>query len=125
MNKKLLLVVLVFLMLAVVVPGFCAEPVVSNEVSPEKIKDIAIKAVKAQGFELAEVDIVYDQGGKIWCEKAGFVGFEDKSPNHGILKHGFLKNYYIVYFDFKAPIKDIWVFIDKDTGNVLKVYREE
>ncbi len=57
-------------------------------------------------------------------EKLGFVDLEDKTPNHGILKRGFLKNYLTVYFDFKEPLKDVWVFIDKDTGEVFEVYNE-
>ncbi len=96
----------------------------AQEVSKEKIIDIATTTVKDSGIELKEVDIIYDQDGQIWNQKVGYLAGEDKSPNHGILRKGFLKNYRIVYFDFKAPIKDVWVFIDKDTGEVLTVYRE-
>jgi hypothetical protein len=33
-----------------------------------------------------------------------------------------MKNYRTVYFDFKEPVPDIWVFVDKDTGEVLEVF---
>lgn len=90
----------------------------------EKIVAIATAAVKDAGIALDEVNIIYDEGGKLWSEKSGFVSGQDESPNFGILKKGFLKNYRIVYFDFKEPIKDVWVFIDKDTGETLTVYKE-
>lgn len=101
--------------------AFCAQ----EEFSKDKIIAIATEAAKNAGIALDEVNIIYDEGGKLWSEKSGLVGFEDTSPNHGILKEGFLKNYRIVYFDFKEPVKDAWVFADKDTGEVLVVYREE
>jgi len=85
---------------------------------------IATEAVNGQNFELKDVNIVYDEDGKLWDEKIGYLAGEDKSPNHGILRKGFLKNYKIVFFDFKEPLTDVWVFIDKDTGEVLDVYKE-
>jgi len=94
----------------------------------DKAKDeviaIATEVVKGQNFKLEEVNIVYDEGGKLWNEKVGYLAGEDQSPNHGILRKGFLKNYKIVFFDFKEPLPDIWVFIDKDSNEVLEVYRE-
>lgn len=100
--------------------AFCAE----KDFPKQKIIDIATTAVKDEGIALKEVDIIYDENGRLWSEKTGFLVGEDKSPNHGILRKGFLKNYRVVYFDFKDPIKDVWVFIDKDSGEVLTVYRE-
>jgi hypothetical protein len=102
-----------------------APQLASKEVSKEQVIAVATAAVKAEGIKLDEVNIIYDEGGKLWSQRLGMVVAEDKSPNYGILKHGFLKNYRTVYFDFKAPIKDVWVFVDKDTGEVLTVYREE
>ncbi|MDD5432492.1 MAG: hypothetical protein PHO70_05850 [Candidatus Omnitrophica bacterium] len=94
----------------------------------EKMKDevitIATEAAKGQNIEIGEANIVYDEGGKLWEERVGYLAGEDKSPNHGILRKGFLKNYKIVLFDFKDPLPDVWVFIDKDTGDVLEVYKE-
>ena len=101
--------------------AFCGE----NDFPKDKIIAIATESVKSAGMDITGVNIIYDEGGKLWSEKSGFVGFEDKSPNHGILKQGFLKNYRIVYFDFAEPVKDAWVFLDKDTGEVLAVYKEQ
>lgn len=95
----------------------------------EKTKDeviaIASDAVKAANFSLDDVNIVYDEGGKLWSERVGYLKGEDQSPNHGILRKGFLKNYKIVFFDFKEPLADIWVFVDKDNGEVFGVYRDK
>lgn len=93
-------------------------------VSKEKVLAIATAAVQGEGVKLDEVSIIYDEDGQLWSERIGKVVGVDNSPNHGVLKRGFLKNYKIVYFDFKEPIKDIWVFVDKDTGEVLEVYKE-
>ena len=69
------------------------------------------------------MQIIYDQDNKLWQEHIGKMTELDKSPNFGLFKKGFLKNYKTIYFDFKDPLPDIWVFIDKDTGEVLEVYR--
>lgn len=96
------------------------------QVDAEKIKVIsaATEAIKAQGISIEDATIIYDEGNKLWEEKIGVAVMEDTSPNHGVLKRGFLKNYKAVLFDFKEPLTDVWVFIDKDTGEVLEVYRE-
>jgi hypothetical protein len=47
------------------------------------------------------------------------------SENFGIFRKGFMKNYRAVFFDYKEPIKDLWVFVHKDTGEVLDFYIEQ
>lgn len=118
--------VLVLVLVAAFVLGFgiylsFAE---NKNLSKDNVIAIATTTLKGQGINAAGADIVYDEGGKLWEEKFGMIGMEDQSPNHGILKRGFLKNYYIICYDFKEPLKDVWVFIDKDTGEVLEVYKE-
>jgi len=119
--KKIFAVFLVLGLLFCLQPQFC----LAKEVSKEEVIVIATDAVKAKGLDPQLAQIIYDEEGKLWCETAGIVGFEDTSPNHGILKKGFLKNYKIVFFDFKEPVKDVWVFVDKDTGEILTVYQVE
>jgi len=97
----------------------------STDMSKEKVIAIATTAARDMGVAVSESNIIYDEGGQLWSERTGFIAGEDRSPNHGILRKGFLKNYLIVYFDFKEPLKDAWVFVDKDTGEVLTVYKEE
>jgi hypothetical protein len=118
LNKTLLVLVLVVFVTSLRF-GFCED----KNLSKEKIIAIATEAVKAKGIKIEAVNVIYDEGGRLWSEQIGKMGYEDKDPNHGILKKGFLKNYRIVYFDFKESIPDTWVFIDKDTGEVLEVYR--
>lgn len=120
MAKRLLLLAVLAVFLLSCRQAFCEEA----DFTKEKIVAIATEKVKAEGISITDVDIVYDEGGKLWSEKIGYAIAEDTTPNHGILKKGFLKNYRIVYFDFKEPLPDIWVYIDKDTGEVLEVYRE-
>jgi hypothetical protein len=120
-GKRVLMLLLVSVIVCSFQLAFCEE----KDFPKQKIIAIATKAVKDAGISINEVDIIYDEGGKLWSEKIGSIAVQDKSPNYGILKKGFMKNYRIVYFDFKEPIKDVWVFVDKDTGEVLTVYREE
>ncbi len=96
----------------------------NKEFTKEHLVGLATQAVKAKGLDINEVDIIYDEGGKLWAQRLGTVRAENTSPNYGILKEGFLKNYRIVFFDFKEPLNDVWVFIDKDSGEVFAVYQE-
>ncbi|MBM3244909.1 MAG: hypothetical protein FJZ15_03855 [Candidatus Omnitrophica bacterium] len=115
--------VVIAVMAAVVLP-YAALFAAESDFPQDKVIAIATAAVKDKGIELAEVNIIYDEGGQLWSRRLGEAVVEDQSPNHGILKQGFLKNYRIVYFDFKEPLKDIWVFVDKDSGEVLTVQQE-
>lgn len=118
--KKIAVMVLMAVFLSLSVSLLYAE-----EKAVDEIISIATEAVKGKDFKLEDVSIIYDEGGKLWSEKIGYLAGEDQSPNHGILRQGFLKNYKIVFFDYKEPLPDIWVFVDKDTGEVLEVYKEE
>lgn len=110
--------------LVVMAVSSAASLLYAQEKTKDEVIAIAAESVKGQNFELKDVDIIYDEGGRLWQERIGYLEGEDKSPNHGILRKGFLKNYKVVYFDFKEPLPDTWVFIDKDTGEVLDVYKE-
>ncbi|MBU1726937.1 MAG: hypothetical protein KJ880_04850 [Candidatus Omnitrophica bacterium] len=118
MGKRIAAVALLMAFSLLFIIGIAA----AQEVTADKIKEVAIAAVKAKGINIEEAVVIYDDGNKLMEEHFGIVQVEE--PNHGILKRGFMKNYRTVYFDFKEPIKDIWVFIDKDTGEVLEVYQE-
>jgi hypothetical protein len=121
MAKKLAVMVMLSLILLPLQAAFAEQ----KEISKDQVISIATLAAKGEGLKVEEAEVIYDEGGKLWVEKTGFMTLENQSPNHGILKRGFLKNYLIVYFDFKEPIKDAWVFVDKDTGEVLSVYKEQ
>lgn len=100
-----------------------AEASEKKEFMKEQIVAIATAEVKAKGFKLDEVQIIYDDGNKLWDEQIGRLTELSDSPNFGIFKKGFMSNYRTVYFDFKEPLPDLWVFVDKDTGEVLEVYQ--
>lgn len=119
--KKLLCLAVASLMLLVCSRAM-AQPPVTQEVPKEKILAIATEEVTVKGYNLEGVTIIYDDGNRLWEETVGKMT-ELNSPNFGIFKKGFMKNYRTVYFDFKDPLPDVWVFIDKDTGDVLEIYR--
>lgn len=120
--KKFLTVVAVFAALLSCMVSFAQE--VKKELPKEQVLAIATEAVKGKGLDLEDVNIIYDEGGQLWSERIGAAVLSNQ-PNHGILVKGFLKNYEIVYFDYKEPLPDAWVFVDRDTGDVFTVYVEE
>lgn len=115
--KKVILIALAFAVLF----SFSSAYAENNELSKDEIMAIAIETVKAQGIDAAEADIIYDDGNQMWERKIGYITEKIDDPNHGILVKGFQKNYRTVYFDLKDPAKDLWVFVDKDSGEVLAV----
>ena len=121
MFKKMFLVAVAVVLLFSCREAFCEE----KDFPQDRIVAIAKEAVIAEGVDMEAVTVVYDEGGKLWEEKIGFAIGKDDSPNHGILKKGFLNNYRIVYFDLKEPLADIWVYVDKDTGEIFAVYKQE
>jgi len=100
-----------------------AEETTGAGISKERIVAVATAAVKGKGFKLDEVQVIYDDGNALWNEQVGKMTELTNSPNFGIFHKGFMNNYRTVYFDFKEPLPDIWVFVDKDTGEVLEVYQ--
>lgn len=124
MYKKIFFITMALAVICLYSPAFAQQEEVSKEASKEEIIAIATAAVKGEGITLDDVAIIYDDGNKLWEENIGKITVLNNAPNYGILKKGFLKNYRTVYFDFKEPLKDIWVFVDKDSGEVLEVYRE-
>lgn len=95
-----------------------AEKIVTEK---DKIISIASEELKLKGYKLEDVVITYDDGNKLWAEQVGKYTELTNSPNFGIFQKGFMNNYRTVYFDYKAPAPDVWVFIDKDTGEVLDI----
>lgn len=98
--------------------AFCQQA----EKTKEEVIAFATEKLKSQGVDLTDVAVVYDEGGKLWLEHNGIASLENQTSNHGILVKGFLKNYRVVYFDFKEPMPDMWVFVDKDTGDAFVTF---
>ena len=72
--------------------------------------------------------LIYDADNKKWEERSSAIEKAPADPNYGMLPHGILRNkkYETVLLDFEEGAKhgDTWVFIDKDTGDVLTIYQE-
>ena len=115
--------VVVVLVLAVVCGISMADTAEERAVSAAKA------AIHAQKIVEGDAVIVYDPENNKWEERVAVVAKMPADPNHGKLPHGMLynKKYETVLFDFKedATEGDVWVFIDKDTGNVLTIYEEK
>jgi len=124
MGKKLLLLVL---LAAFFIPSlvFAATATNTEKFSNDQIVLIASDAVKAKGYDIVAAQVIYDQDGKLWSKRIDKMTDLTSSTNFGIFKKGFMKNYRVVFFDYKDPVPDLWVFVDKDTGEVLDFYIEQ
>lgn len=111
-------------------PAFCQPPQAAapmgqaTDEAKAQVISVATEAVKEAGMDVEGVNVVYDQGGQLWSETMGRITIK-QGPNKGILEHGDTNNDEIIYFDYKEPLKDVWVFVNKDTGQVVEIYREE
>ncbi len=124
--KKLLVGMMVLGLLLASSAAFAQEEKVLDE---EQIKAIAVKAVQDRKIVLEDVDVIYDEDNMLWEVRARAIEESPADPNKGNLPYGILveKKYQVVFFDFieESPTKDIWVFMDQDTGEVITVYQEK
>lgn len=94
-------------------------------------EDIIAKAkdeLANKGIVAVDCDIMYDEGNKSWKAWGEYVENTPEDNNYGNLPKGILEgnNYQAVYFDFSDDAKkDIWVFVDSSTGDVLAVYEKK
>ncbi len=88
----------------------------------------AKKALEDKGVIVVDCNIMYDEGNDAWEEWGILVANTPDDKNYGNLPKGALENkkYQAVYFDFYDDAKkDIWVFVDPVTGNVLEIYEKK
>jgi hypothetical protein len=100
-------------------------PVFAKELVEAEVVAVAKDALTGKAIAFEDAVIIYDKDNQQWIGWGEVVMSNPQDPNHGNLPHGILneKKYHTVYFDFKEDQrKDIWVFVDGDTGNVLTVY---
>jgi hypothetical protein len=94
-----------------------------QELSKEEIIKSAVEALEGEGENLENRALVFDEENKLWEEKIKTINKKMK-PNYEFLKN---ENYQAVCFGLLKGWHggDIWFFIDKNTGKVLKIYGEE
>lgn len=99
------------------------------QTAEEKAMETAKQAAGQEGIVVGEAELIYDPSNQKWEERVAAIEALPSDPNHGNLPHGVLrsKKYETVLLDFQedATEADAWVFIDKDTGDVLAVYQEK
>ncbi len=114
-------------LIAVILTATYAFPsyALKKELTKYQIVESATRALNKDGFDLYRVEIIYDQNNKMWREKVNKMTDLQNSPNFKLFERGFMKNYQAVLFNFKNPSGEVWVFADRDTGEVLEIYRPE
>lgn len=112
---------------SVMVSGF----IVSTALADMPKEDIIAKAKKAlesKNIVADECNIVYDEDNDAWEEWGELIARTPNDKNHGNLPKGSLENkkYQAIYFDFYDDAKkDIWVFVDPVSGEVLEIYEKK
>lgn len=95
----------------------------------ERAERAARVAAEDAGIIVEEAQLIYDPQNKRWEERVAAIEKDPADPNYGRLPHGMLydKKYETVLLDFKegADNADTWVFVDKDSGDVILIYEEE
>jgi hypothetical protein len=112
---------------AAVILVFSVLPLCSFAETAKEIEvvEIAKKALTEKGVVYVDAVIAYDKNNQRWREWGRIVEVTPHDPNHGNLPYGMLENkkYHTVYFDYDEDARrDIWVFVDADTGKVLEIY---
>lgn len=117
-----------FLAVVIMITMTIAAVAIAAGMDKEAITASAKKALENKGIALAECNIVYDENNKSWEEWGMYVEQTPNDKNHGYLPHGVLasKKYQAVYFDYIDDAKkDVWVFVDAETGDVLALYEKK
>jgi hypothetical protein len=128
-----------FLWKLVIILCFASSVVFSQDdkLTKEQIIQIAISKAKELGYKTDEMNIVYDENNKNITEHLKRIGVStynvknkkwDKDlPTTPEKEYPELKDkdYQSVYLGPKGSVKggDLWVFIDKSTGEVIKYQR--
>jgi hypothetical protein len=135
--RKIIIIGLLFLL----VSNFIRVPEVfsqSDKLTKERITRVAISKAQELGYKTEDMDITYDEDNQkikehlkrsgVSTYNEGTKTWEKDSPTAPEQEYPELKDkdYQAVYFGPKeAGIKggDLWVFIDKNTGEVIKYIR--
>jgi len=96
-----------------------------KQLTKYEIVEAASKALIEDGFDLHGVQVIYDQNNKRWREKVNLMTDIVNSPNFKLFERGFMKSYQALLYNFREPSGEVWVFVDRDTGEVLEIYRPE
>ena len=94
-----------------------------TKLSDAEIIQIATKAARIEGINLIYRSICFDVENKFWKEKLRTMD-KDKARNYKFLEN---KKYQAVCLSLIEILngRDVWVVIDKKTGEILALYKEE
>lgn len=134
MNSKKQIGQTIFLILvfAICLLG-CKQKPKNQPLTEEQIKiiEIATKKAKSDGIDLKYREVYYDVGNEAWTRKLDEI--KKNSPDYAIRR-----NYFKILdaYDYQAVLLalktdqlvlggDIWVFVDKKTGEVITIHGEQ
>jgi len=119
MLRKGVLFLLLAVFAASLVPAYAAD------LTEAEVIAVAKDALTGKAIAYEDAVVIYDKENQKWIGWGEIIAKTPSDPNYGNLPHGVLssKKYHTVYFDFEeTKRKDIWVFVDADTGEALVIY---
>lgn len=112
-----------FLLLAVFAASLV--PACAADLTETQVIAVAKDALTGKAIAYEDAVVIYDKENQKWIGWGEIIAKTPSDPNHGNLPGGVLssKKYHTVYFDFEeTKRKDIWVFVDADTGEAIAIY---
>lgn len=100
-------------------------PISAKNLTEAEVIAVAKDALTGKAIAYEDAVVIYDKENQKWIGWGEVIAKTPSDPNYGNLPHGVLssKKYHTVYFDFEeTKRKDIWVFVDADTGGALVIY---
>jgi hypothetical protein len=97
----------------------------AKDLTETEVIAVAKDALTGKAIAFEDAVVYYDKNNENWIGWGELVAKNRSNPNHGKLPHGILdtRKYHTVYFDFaENKRKDIWVFVDADTGECITIY---
>jgi hypothetical protein len=98
-----------------------------NMLTEKAILKIANTEAEKRGHILESDNIYYDHGNKLWKEKLGYIGknVPDQAERLKVLDN---RKYQAVHYYPKDKMTLgglLWIFVDKETGEVITMYGEK
>jgi len=96
------------------------------KISKEIAVKIANEELLKQGFDVTQKDIIVDKDNTLWNTRY-LSDDKFKESNQHIIKKLKNKNYWAIYYTPKRPQGllggEAWVFVDKNTGDVILLFK--
>ncbi|MDD4955664.1 MAG: hypothetical protein PHP17_06465 [Candidatus Omnitrophica bacterium] len=121
MSRKIIFLAAILVCFFYLFPSYALK----KQLTKYEILAAAGTAMVNDGFQLTGVEVMYDKDNQMWRERVNRMADLMSAPHFKLFERGFMKNYQAVLYNFREPSGEVWVFVDRDSGEVLEIYRPE